>query len=313
MRKKHRVLIILAAALAAASFSLKISERFIIRSVSSLSRNSVTIGSFSIVMPPALKIKGINISYGLFPRISFREINICRAFTGNAFAFSGPGDMVISNKKREISVKGSISGNFKQGTLSIRPTSINIAQLGTFEVKGMLEKWGKEGVNATIELGGTEIKEINNLFDLKIPFNGKAVGTVLLNMPGKQTKNLQFDVTINDLSTEEKGSNFTAFVKGNYDIVQGKTTITDGKLLNTTGGHILFKGVIDRENFNLNFETEKMLLEEFLKLLPDETRKKYNLSVTDGTVSMKNFYVERVKKKSCSVAIYRLRPQGFPS
>ncbi|MBN1444485.1 MAG: hypothetical protein JW957_00050 [Candidatus Omnitrophica bacterium] len=307
MRKKSKVLIILlAAALAITAVSFKAAERIIVRRVASASGNNVTIGSLSVLLPPALKIKKLNISYNLFPHLSFREINIRRAIIGNAFAFSGPGDIVISNKQREISVKGSISGNFKQGTLTIKPTSIKIDQLGTFQVKGMLEQWGKEGVNATIELGGTEIKEINELFDLKIPFNGKAVGTVLLNFAGEETKNIQFDVVINNLSTEEKGGSFTAFVKGFYDIIQGKTTINDGKLSNKAGGHILFKGVIDKENFNLNFETEKMVLEEFLKLIPEETRIKYNLSVSGGSAFMKDFNLEKVKKKSISAEIFLL-------
>lgn len=301
MRKKSKVLIIiLVTILIITAVSFKTAERIIVKRVASASGNTVTIGSLSILLPPVLKIKKINIFHSPFPAISFRQINIRRAIIGNAFAFSGPGDIVINNKKREISVKGSISGNFKQGTLTIKPTSIKIDQLGNFQVKGLLEKWGKEGVNATIELGGTEIKEINSLFDLKIPFNGKATGTALLNFEGQQTKNIQFDVIINDLTTEKEGSSFTAFVKGNYDIIKRETIINDGKLLNKAGGYILFKGVVDKESFNLNFETEKMVLEEFLKLIPEETRIKYNLSAVGGSAYMKNFNLEKVKKKSAS-------------
>jgi hypothetical protein len=308
MRKKHKVLIILlAAALAITAVSFKAAERIIVKRVASASGNSITIGSLALRLPPSLKIKRLNIAYNAFPRLSFREINIRRAIIGKALAFSGPGDIIINNKQREISVKGSVSGNFKQGTLTIKPTSIKIDQLGNFHVKGLLEQWGKEGVNATIELGGTEIKEINSLFDLKIPFNGKATGTVLLNFAGEKTKNIQFDVVINDLTTEEKGNgSFTAFVKGFYDILQRKTNISDGKLVNAKGGHILFKGAIDKETFNLNFETEKMALEEFMKLIPEETRIKYNLSAVGGSASMKDFNLEKVKKKSASAEPCRL-------
>lgn len=300
MKRPLKVLIIvLAVILAVSAVSVKMSERVIIRRVSALTKNIVNIGSVSFSLPPSIKLKRVTVSNRFVP-VFLKEIRIRPAFTLNAFAFSGPGGISISDEKREVTIKGSVSGNFKQGEVNIKQTSVDIAQLGSFEVKGLLEKWGRQGVSLNINLNGTEIEEINNFLDLKIPFSGKATGTVLLdyvqNEPAEST--IRFDVIIKELSMEE-GSEFTAFVKGVYKMADGRTDIADGKLLNAKGGQILFKGFVDRENFNLNFETENMLLEEFLKLLPEETRRKYKISVTGGSASMKGFNVEKVKKKSC--------------
>ncbi|HOL22159.1 MAG TPA: hypothetical protein PLQ41_04805, partial [bacterium] len=95
-----------------------------------------------------------------------------------------------------------------------------------------------------------------------------------------------------------EGNKFTAFVKGIHNIKERKIDIEDGKLLNGEGGQILFNGFIDKENFNLNFETQNMPLEDLLKLIPEDIRLKYNISVSGGSVSMKNFNIEKVKKKS---------------
>jgi hypothetical protein len=300
MKKTLSILIIIfTVILVVSAITVKVSERFIISKVASLSRNLVSVGSVSFSLPISVKLKRVYISSSFVP-VLMKELNIRPAFTRRAFAFSGPGGITIKEQKRDVKVKGSVSGNFKDGELNINPTSVSIEQLGSFDVKGLLEKWGKEGVSLNIDLQGTEIKEINNLLGLNIPFGGKVNGTVLLDFvqsdPAK--KNITFDVIIKELSMEE-GSEFTAFVKGVYKVSDVRVDISDGKLVNSSGGQILFKGTVDRENFNFRFESENMPLEEFLKLIPEKIRKKYNISVNDGSVSMKDFSIMKIKKKSC--------------
>ena len=302
MKKSLKILaIVLGGILLLSAVSVKISERLIIRKISSSTKNIVTIGSISFSLPPSLKLKRIQVSNPFVP-VLMKELRIRPGFTPGAFAFSGPGGISISSsgQERDVKIKGSVTGNFKQGELTIKPTSVNIEQLGSFEVKGLLEKWGAEGVSLNINLNGTEITEINNLFGLKIPFSSKVTGTALLNFfrdePARQ--NIAFDAIIKDLSMEE-GSEFTAFVKGAYKMPEGRVDIADGKLVNASGGQILFKGFADKENFNFNFESEKMSLDEFLKLIPEEIRTKYNINVNGGSASMKDFNVIKVKKKSC--------------
>ncbi len=300
VKNKFKVfLIILAVILTLSAVSVKLSEEFIIRKVTSATKNTVNIGSISFSLPALVILRQVAITNRFIP-ISLREISIRPVFTLNAFAFSGPGGITISGEERDMKVKGSVSGNFKQGELNIKQTSIDVENLGSFEVKGLLEKWGKESVSLNINLNGTRIEDVNELLDINIPFSGKATGTVLLdfvqNDPAK--KAITFDVVVKELSME-KGSNFTAFVKGVYAMSEGRTDISDGRLVNAQGGQILFKGYLDRENFNFIFESENMPLEEFLKFIPEEIRKKYNLSITGGSASMKDFNIIKIKKKSC--------------
>ncbi|MCM8760385.1 MAG: hypothetical protein NC832_01540 [Candidatus Omnitrophica bacterium] len=218
--------------------------------------------------------------------------------TGDALAFSGPGSIKIQDKEKDVKIKGSISGNYKEGKVDIKKTHITIQDLGSFELKGAFEKWGKEGVNLIIDLDGTEIGEVKKMFGLNLPFTGKASGTISFDYSKKEERNLmRFDITVKELSTEQ-GSKFTAFVKGTHNIKEGKTDIIEGKLLNYEGGQILFNGYIERENFNLNFETYNMPLEDLFKLIPQDIREKYNISTDGGSVSMKNFNIAKVKKKS---------------
>ncbi len=293
------VLVILAATFLLSAVSVKVSERCIIRKVSSLSRNIVNIGSISFSLPPSLKLKRVAIANRFVP-VFMKELRIRPVFSLSTLAFAGPGSISMKDGKRDVKVSGSVTGNFRKGELNIRPTSVKIDKLGSFEVKGFLEKWGKEGVSLNINLNGTEIKEINDFLGLKIPFSGKATGTALLDFvkdePAKRT--IRFDVVLKELSMDGENK-FTAFVKGVYRMAENRTDIADGKLLNARGGQVLFKGFVDKETFNLNFETENMPLEDFLKFIPEETRKKYNLSASGGSATMRDFSIARIKKKSC--------------
>lgn len=298
MKKPLKItLIVLISIFVVSAVTVKVSEQLIIRKVSLLTRNIVSIGSISFSLPPSVKIKQIVVS-NPFVQVFMKEVRIRPTFRFNGLAFAGPGGISISNEKRDVKIKGSVTGNFKQGQLNIKPTCIDIDQLCSFEVKGVLENWGKEGIALNINLKETRIQEINNLLGLKIPFSGQATGTILLDFVQSKVGTITFDVIVKELSMEES-SRFTAFVKGVYNMSENRTDIADGKLLNSTGGQILFHGFVDKENFNLNFETENMPLEDLLKFIPEETRKKYNISITGGSTSMKDFNIEKIKKKSC--------------
>lgn len=276
---------------------LFLTERYLVKKVSFITKNHITIGSIRFMPPFLIKLKRVNISYEKFPEIFIRALSIRRVFTGNAFAFSGPGSIKIQDTQKDVKIKGSISGNYKEGKLNIQKTHITIQDIGSFEVKGMLEQWGKEGINIIINLDGTEIDEVKKMFGLNLPFSGKASGTLSFDYSKKEEKNrIHFEITVEDILSEE-GNRFNGYVKGIHNINEGKTDITNGKLLNGKDGQILFNGFIDKENFNLNFETQNMPLEDLLKLIPEDIRLKYNISTEGGSVSMKNFHIAKIKKK----------------
>ncbi|MCX8082901.1 MAG: hypothetical protein N3D17_05855 [bacterium] len=296
MRKK-RFFKILTVVLGIIIISLFFTERYLVKKVSFITNNHITIGSIKGIPPFSIKIKKVHIYYEKFPQIFIHALSLRRALTSNAFAFSGPGSIKIQDTQKDVKIKGSLSGNYKEGKLNIQKTHITIQDLGSFEIKGVLEQWGKEGVNLTIDLAGTEIDEVKKMFGLNIPFSGKASGILSFNYSKKEEQNLfHFDITIKELVSE--GNRFNAYVKGIHNITEGKTDIIDGKLLNREGGQILFNGFIDRENFNLNFETQNMPLDDLLNLIPEDIRIKYNISIDGGSVSMKHFQLSKVKKKS---------------
>ncbi|MCM8820610.1 MAG: hypothetical protein NC932_01480 [Candidatus Omnitrophica bacterium] len=298
MKRYKRLLKILTLVLVIIIVSIFFTEKYLVKKVSFITNNRITIGSIRFIPPFLIKLKSVYISYEKFPEIFLRVLSIRKAFTGDALAFSGPGTIKIQDAQKDVKIKGSISGNYKEGKVDIQKTHITIQDLGDFQLKGALEQWGKEGVNLIIDLDGTEIDEVKKMFGLNLPFSGKASGMLSFDYSKKEERNLmKFDITVKELFTEE-GSKFTAFVKGVHNIKEGKTDITDGKLLNREGGQILFNGYIDRENFNLNFETQNMPLEDLLKLIPEDIRIKYNISTDGGSVSMKNLTIAKVKKNS---------------
>lgn len=295
MKKHRKLLATLTAILVIIISILFFTERYLIRKISSITDNHITIGSIRFI--PPLSIKRVYISYEKFPQIFLRSICIRKAFTRNAFAFSGPGSIKIQDSQKDVKIKGSVSGNYKEGTLNIRTTHIQIEDLGSFELKGVLEQWGKEGVNLIIDLRGTDIEEVKKMFGLNLPFSGKATGTLSFDYSKKEEKNsMNFDINVQELVSE--GNKFNASVKGIHNIKEGRTDIKEGKLLNSSGGQIIFNGFIDRENFNLNFETQNMPLEDLLNLIPEDIRIKYNISTDGGSASMKNFQIAKVKKNS---------------
>ncbi|HPP30122.1 MAG TPA: hypothetical protein PLE69_04250, partial [bacterium] len=218
MKKYKKLLTIIIAATGIIITSLFFTERYLVKKVSYITNNHITISSIKIVPPFLLKLKKVHISYAQFPEIFLRALSIRHTFTGNAFAFSGPGSITIQEGQKDVKIKGSVSGNYKEGKLDIQKTYITIEDLGSFEVKGGLEQWGKEGVNLIINLNGTEIEEVKKIFNLNLPFRGRASGVLILDYSKNREKSImQFDITVQELSTEE-GNKFTAFVKGIHNI-----------------------------------------------------------------------------------------------
>lgn len=297
MRRYKKFLVVLIAVLVISIISLSLTERYLVRKISSLTGSRISIGSIRFIPPFSIQLRKVHISYGKFPGIFLRAISIHRSFTNNAFAFSGPGSITIKEGQKDIRIKGTVSGNYKEGKVDIKETHISIENLGNFELKGALEQWGKEGVVLIIELQGTEIDEVKKMFGLNLPFTGRATGTLSFDYSKKEERNLmRFDINIKDLVSE--GNKFNAYVKGVHNIKEGRTDIKDGKLINSEGGEISFYGFIDKENFSLNFETQNMPLEDLLNLIPEDVRKKYNISVSGGSISMKDLSIQKVKKKS---------------
>jgi len=279
-------------------FSARFAERFLARKISSLAPGTVSVDSVSVGFTSVLveKIRVCTPALSIF----LREIRFRPVFATNAFAFSGPGDILLKEKKRGISIRGSLSGRFQGGTIDIKKTDIKIDRLGNMEVKGILENWGRDAINAVVDLKGIEIEELNKVFDWKIPFSGKVFGTARFSALEKdKSRHITFDLDIRDISTSGD-DRFSALLKGSYDIMAGKADIGKGILVSPDGGKITFSGTVDKNDFKLNFETEKMDIETFLRLLPVELRQKYELGINEGSVSASGFILERVKKNSGS-------------
>jgi len=305
-KRKKRFLAIFLPFLLLASFFLflKISERLIIEKISLASSDSVSVGSISLRFPSVL-IRKVSVRNS-FVSMFIRELCVRPRFVRNALAFSGPGEIILKEKKRSISIKGSISGNFKNKSVDVKRTSIEIGGIGSLEIKGLLENWGRDSVNASADFKGIEIEEIGEVFDLSLPFSGQVFGKADF-MSGKSEGpgNITFDLDIRNIAAEG-GRKFNALLKGSYDIQKERAEIFEGKLTGSEGGSIFFSGIMAGEEFKLDFKAENMVLEDFLMLLPLELREKYNLAIKGGTASARDFSAGLVKKNSILKGAFRL-------
>lgn len=294
-KKKSKLAFVLFTGLLIILTVVFLSEWYLIRKVSSLTNNQITIGSINYTPPLSLTLRKVAISYQRFPQILLRSLSIRRVFAKQAFAFSSPGTITIQDGQRDVHIRGSVSGNYKEGTIDIQKTYITIEDLGDFEVKGALEQWGKEGITLVIALNGTEIEQVKEMFGLNLPFSGRATGTLSFDYSKKEERNLlRFDIDVKELIAD--GNKLNAHISGAHNTKEGRTDIKEGRLLNSSGGRIDFNGFIDKENFTLNFNTQNMPLEDLLNLIPEDIRTKYNISVNGGSASLKDFRIESLKK-----------------
>ncbi len=294
MQRKKKSLLFVAALVLLLAVSFKSLEVLLLKGLSGISDN-LKVGSVSL-SPVSLKLRSF--VFSLPPaRFTSAEVTFRPLFTRRAFAFSAPsGRASFKESSREVSIRGSVSGNLREGVLDIKEAVIEAEELGTFELQGVLREWGKEKITGTVRFRGTDIQALNSFLDMNIPLRGNARGLVTVDYAGLGEGRIDFDLEIDELRSEETEA-FHAVIKGNHDISGSITTISSGQL--TAGGDrkILFAGHLDGEDFSLEFQTEGMLLEELLKLLPPEIIDRYNIRTHEGIVSLEDFRVEKIKKK----------------
>lgn len=314
IRKRLWKGIVFSLVLLGAVFSLNLLGQLFVKKIQSISSDAVKIGSVSFSFPSVVMQK-VDIYTPVFS-LFLKELKVRPLFARKAFAFSGPGEILLREKRRDVLIKGSVSGNFKDKTIDIKKTSVEVDRLGSFEIKGLLEEWGKGSINAEMKLKGVEIDDIKQILGINLPFAGRVFGTAefISDEKEKTRKVINFDLNIKDLAAEGS-THFESFIKGLYNIERESAEIYSGSVLSPDGGKVFFRGTADRENFNLNFETENMNIEEFLKLLPDELKEKYNLKIRGGTAALKDFSVIRVKKNCILTAACLLtcRTSLFPA
>jgi hypothetical protein len=292
-RKKIKILfLVIAGFILFAGISFELAEKNLRKKLSSLSGGNLKVGNigFSFL---SLKINEINYKVPEFG-LSLKNFRIYPVFTGRAFAFSGPGEIIAGSKDRNVSLKGAISGNLKDGNVDIHKVVIEIEKIGNFVAEGSLKQWGKKGISATVDLKGTEIKEVGKLLQFEMPFTGKVFGRITIKDKEGKIELINFNIHIKDIVME--GSPFRAFLEGTHNIQTQKTVLKNGLLEDSNKGSIKFNGSIDKTRFDMQFETKEMSVESLLRLLPEEIKEKYKLKATGGSVSMHNFNVIGVKK-----------------
>ena len=223
-----------------------------------------------------------------------RRLRIRPSFTRMSFAFTGPGEIKKQKNGREITIKGTISGNIKNGNVNIKKTDIRIEKIGNFNIKGSLKNWGKDGQNIVLAVDRVNIKEVGNFFNFKIPVEGLVSGNIVISQKNNKKQKINFDVKIEELKVQ-KGEEVIVFLKGNFFPTEKKGEIKEGKAL-IDNKELNFYGNIDNENFSLSFEGKEIEIKKLFELLPEEIKKKYKIDITGGIVNFDDFFVKRVKK-----------------
>lgn len=221
----------------------------------------------------------------------------------NAFAFEGPGELMSEFEKKKVSIQGKIKGNITSGNINIIGTDISIENVGSLKFYGELQNWGKDKFDGIIEVNGLKIKEISEMSKYKIPFDGEIYGKIFIEKEKESLKELRFDIEIKELNQEYEKSSFNLFVKGKYLPQEKRGIIEKGLLINEKGEKLSFNGSILENEFEFYFDTKEFSLDEFLKLLPEEIRKKYNLKMEGSKISLNKFSLNYSKKKSILMAI----------
>ncbi len=225
------------------------------------------------------------------------------SYIKNAFAFEGPGELISDYEKKKVSVEGRIKGNITNGNLSITGTNINIENTGNLRFFGTLANWGKDKFEGTIELNGLKIKEILELTKYKIPFDGMIYGKIFIEKEKENVKEVRFNLEVKELSQDGAGQ-LNLFVKGKYIPPEKRGVIEEGVLENEKGEKLTFKGSINEKEFEFYFDTKEFSIDEFLKLLPDEIKKKYNLKMDTSKIILNKFALNLSKKKLIFLVIY---------
>ncbi|HOK56062.1 MAG TPA: hypothetical protein PKV21_03045 [bacterium] len=253
------------------------------------------------------KIKDINFSSGeinlkdltykeTWISVRMDEVKLKPSFIKNAFAFEGPGEILSDFEKKKVNVEGKIKGNVVNGNVNITTSRIEIEGIGNLKFSGFLSNWGKEKFEGVIELNGVRVKEILEMTKYKIPFDGKIYGKVFIEKEKEKIKEIKFNLDIKEISQANYQSQFNLYVKGKYLPLEKKGLLEEGVLKNEKGEQLVFSGFISENEFEFIFDTKEFSLDEFLKLLPEEIIKKYNLKMEGSKFSSNKFVLNFLKK-----------------
>jgi hypothetical protein len=229
--------------------------------------------------------------------VKIDKLKLKPSFVKNVFAFEGPGELSSNFEKKKVNIEGKIKGNIINGNVNITTTKIKIENIGNLKFYGNFENWGKEKFEGIIELNGVNVKEISGLTKYKMPFDGKIYGKILIEKEKENIKKIRFNLEIKELSLEDYNNNFSLSIKGEYLPLEKKGLLDEGILVNEKGEKITFSGFISENEFEFSFDTKEFSIDEFLKLLPEEIRKKYNLKMEGSKISCNKFVLNLSKKK----------------
>jgi hypothetical protein len=275
-------------------FLIQISKFVIIKNINKI--ENFNLKNFS-VSPKGLKFENL-IYKNEFLNLNFEKINLKKSFIKNAFALESSGEISNQSDKRKINVSGKVKGNIVNGNMNITDTQINIENIGDLKFYGKLENWGKEKFEGIFELNGLKVKEISEITKYKIPFDGKIYGRVFIEKEKENLKEIRFDIEIKELNQEYEESKLNLYVKGRYLPAEKSFFVENGLLVNESGEKLSFNGFIKENEFEFYFDTKGFSIDELLKLLPEEIRKKYNLKIEGSKISMNKFSFNFSKKKS---------------
>ncbi|MGC8977040.1 MAG: hypothetical protein ACP5OB_05390 [Candidatus Ratteibacteria bacterium] len=240
--------------------------------------------------------------------VKLENLKIKPKIIKNAFAFEGPGEFLTDFEKKKLTVEGKIKGNVASGNMNIAVSHIKIENVGNLKFHGELQNWGKEKFEGILQLDGLKIKEISGMTKYKIQFDGKVYGNIFIEKEKENLKEIKFDIEIKDLKHEYEETIFTLILKGKYIPFEKKGIIEKGELINEKGERLSFNGYIEEKEFEFYFDTQEFSIYEFLKLLPEEIRKKYNLKFENSKISLKSFSLNFSKKKFILMANFSFNP-----
>lgn len=228
--------------------------------------------------------------------INISNFKIKPSFIKNAFAFEGPGEVSSEREKKKIQIKGKIRGNIKSGNLNITGTDVNIENTGLLRFYGIIVNWGREEFEGTFELDKFKIKDFLELTGYELPFDGDVYGKIFIKKEKENIEDARFDLEVKELVCDGKGK-FNLLLKGTYIPVEKKGIIEEGILKNEKDEKLIFSGFFTEKEIEFSFNTKEFSFDEFLKLLPDEIKKKYNLKVGTSKIKLEKFNLSVSKKK----------------
>ena len=291
---KRRVIYWLVFVLIFPVFLIQISKFIIIRNINK--SENFNLKNFSVT-PKELKFENL-IYKNDFLNLNFEKINLKKSFIKNAFALESSGEISNQFDKRKINISGKVKGNIVNGNMNISDTEINIQNIGDLKFYGTFENWGKEKFEGIFELYGLKVKEISEITKYNIPFDGKIYGRIFIEKEKENLKEIRFNIEVRELTQQYEEIEMNLHLKGKYIPIEKSFLIEKGLLINALGEKLSFNGFIKENEFEFYFDTEGFSINEFLKLFPEEIRKKYNLKIENSKISMNKFTLNFSKKKS---------------